>query len=133
MILEFKSQLSTNPIFDIVSRVAVENGIPTYVVGGYVRDLLLNRISKDIDFVCVGDGISLAHKVAEALGGIQVVVFQNFGTAMIKNEGFELEFVGARKESYRDHSRKPEVQSGTLEDDQNRRDRKSTRLNSSHT
>lgn len=122
MILEFKSQLRTNPIFDTVSQVAVEIGTPAYVVGGFVRDLILNRSCKDIDFVCVGDGITLANKVAEALGGLQVSVFQNFGTAMIRTGEFELEFVGARKESYRDHSRKPEVQSGSLEDDQNRRD-----------
>src|SRR5690606_16221097 len=97
-------------------------GVECYVVGGYVRDLILDRQGKDIDFVCVGSGIALAQEVAKSLGGLRVTIFKNFGTARIDWEGFELEFVGARKESYREDSRKPLVEDGTLEDDQNRRD-----------
>ncbi len=97
--------------------------LETYVVGGYVRDLILNRPSKDIDFVCVGSGIELAQKVATALGpDIHVTIFKSFGTAQIVYGDLELEFVGARKESYRHDSRKPIVENGTLEDDQKRRD-----------
>lgn len=98
-------------------------GVETYVVGGYVRDILLKRPSKDIDFVCVGSGIALAQGVAQALGkGAHVTVFKSFGTAQVKLDDLELEFVGARKESYRADSRKPLVEDGTLEDDQKRRD-----------
>ncbi len=94
-----------------------------YVVGGYVRDIFLKRESKDIDVVVLGSGIDLAHRVAELLGpDVSVSFFKNFGTAMINHEGLEIEFVGARKESYRSDSRKPIVESGTLEDDQQRRD-----------
>jgi putative nucleotidyltransferase with HDIG domain len=97
--------------------------VETYVVGGYVRDLILKRPSKDIDFVCVGSGIGLAQGVAQALGqGAHVTVFKSFGTAQVKLDDLELEFVGARKESYRADSRKPLVEDGTLEDDQKRRD-----------
>ena len=97
-------------------------GIAAFAVGGYVRDVLLQHESKDIDFVCLGSGVALAEEVARRLGGLQVVVFQNFGTAMIRHGDLELEFVGARKESYHQDSRKPVVENGTLEDDQNRRD-----------
>lgn len=111
------------PIFETVSKVAQRQGLDSYVVGGYVRDLLLKRDSKDIDFVCVGSGIALAKGVHEALGGdLPFTVYKRFGTAMIKNGAEELEFVGARKESYRKDSRKPVVEDGSLEDDQNRRD-----------
>jgi putative nucleotidyltransferase with HDIG domain len=93
------------------------------VVGGYTRDIILKRPSKDIDFVCVGSGVLLAQQVANALGpGVKVNVFKSFGTAQILLNGLELEFVGARKESYRGDSRKPIVEDGTLEDDQKRRD-----------
>lgn len=96
---------------------------PVYLVGGYVRDRLLARPSKDIDVVCVGDGIRLAEEVAAQLRPIpRVVVYKRFGTAMLKHGDLEIEFVGARKESYRHDSRKPSVEEGTLEDDQNRRD-----------
>lgn len=95
----------------------------TYVIGGYVRDLFLQRNSKDIDIVTVGSGIDLAKKVAQNLHPKPAVtVFKNFGTAMLKYKNLEIEFVGARKESYQRNSRKPVVENGTLEDDQNRRD-----------
>ena len=111
------------PIFSTVKSVAEAQGLETYVVGGYVRDLLLKRPSKDTDFVCVGSGIALAGAVKAALGGdLPLTVFKRFGTAMIKNGDRELEFVGARKESYSEDSRKPAVEDGSLEDDQNRRD-----------
>jgi len=111
------------PIFKTVSEVAQSQGLETYVVGGYVRDLLLKRDSKDIDFVCAGSGIDLAKGVHQALGGdLPFTVYKRFGTAMIKNGAQELEFVGARKESYRKDSRKPVVEDGSLADDQNRRD-----------
>lgn len=112
-----------HPIFKTISQVAENEQLETYVVGGYVRDLLLNRPSNDMDFVCVGSGIQLAEGVKKALGGqVPLSVFKNFGTAMIKHGDLELEFVGARKESYQRDSRKPLVEDGSLEDDQNRRD-----------
>ena len=110
-------------VFKQIGAVADQLRLETYVVGGYVRDLLLKRPSKDIDFVCVGSGIELAQKVAKALGPtVRVTVFKSFGTAQIVHDDLELEFVGARKESYRHDSRKPIVENGTLEDDQKRRD-----------
>ncbi|MCA0236787.1 MAG: CCA tRNA nucleotidyltransferase [Bacteroidetes bacterium] len=109
--------------FELVGRCARAIDVPAYVVGGYVRDRLLGRPTKDIDIVCVGDGIRLAEEVAAQLSPRpKVVVYRRFGTAMLKWEGIEIEFVGARRESYREDSRKPEVEQGTLEDDQNRRD-----------
>ena len=122
--MDFKESLS-NPIFSTVSVVADELNFPTYVVGGWVRDVLLKRKRKiqDIDFVCIGSGIELAEKVCNELGNKAILkVFKNFGTAMISFNGDNYEFVGARKESYRKDSRKPIVEDGTLEDDQNRRD-----------
>lgn len=114
----------SNPIFRIVAQAADELSMDTYVIGGFVRDYLLKRgIPRDIDIVAVGNGIRLAQKVASKLPGKpEVTVFKNFGTAMIRNNGFELEFVGARKESYHNHSRKPVVENATLEEDQKRRD-----------
>lgn len=110
-------------IFQEISAVADEMKLETYVIGGFVRDLLLNRPSKDIDIVTVGSGIELAEQVSKRLKNKpRVSVFKNFGTAMIKHKDLEIEFVGARKESYERHSRKPIVENGTLEDDQNRRD-----------
>lgn len=111
-------------VFKCISECADELGLETYVIGGYVRDVILQRKEpKDIDVVCVGSGIELAKKVAQKLHGKpQVQVFKNFGTAMVLHGDLELEFVGARKESYRIDSRKPIVENGTLEDDQNRRD-----------
>lgn len=115
--------LLSHPIFKIVSDCAEEINVPAYIVGGWVRDLLLNRPCKDIDFVCVGSGIELALRVKKKLGdNYNVNIYKNFGTAHIKYDDFDLEFVGARKESYNRNSRKPIVENGTLEDDQNRRD-----------
>jgi poly(A) polymerase len=113
----------THTIFSVVGKVADKLNIEAYVVGGYVRDLMLNRPSKDIDFVCVGSGIGLAQEVAKALGpNVHVNIYKNFGTAQIPYDGMDFEFVGARKESYRQESRKPIVEDGTLDDDQKRRD-----------
>jgi poly(A) polymerase len=121
--MNLSSSLKAHPVFKTVGQVADAISVDAYVVGGYVRDLLLNRSSKDIDFVCVGSGIKLAEAVAQQLGqDASVTVFRNFGTAQIRHYDLELEFVGARKESYRRDSRKPIVEDGTLEDDQNRRD-----------
>ena len=97
--------------------------IRAYVIGGYVRDLIISRPSKDVDIVVIGSGIIVAKHVAEAFGsGVQVKYFKNFGTAMIQYKDWVIEFVGARKESYRKQSRKPIVEKGSLSDDQNRRD-----------
>lgn len=112
-----------HPVFKIISEIAILNNLEVYVIGGFVRDALLNRPSKDIDIVVIGNGIDLAKTVAEKIGNdTQVTVFKNFGTAMLKHHDYEIEFVGARKESYRRDSRKPIVENGTLQDDQERRD-----------
>lgn len=119
---ELKLRFS-EPIFYKISETADELGLECYVVGGYVRDIFLERPSKDIDVVVVGSGISMAEALAQKLGrGAHLSVFKNFGTAQLKYRGTEVEFVGARKESYTHDSRKPIVEDGTLEDDQNRRD-----------
>ncbi|MFM2206675.1 MAG: hypothetical protein RL213_650 [Bacteroidota bacterium] len=113
----------SHPVFGIIAGQAKSMNTEAFVVGGYVRDLLLKRESKDIDIVVLGSGIDLAHKVAAQLGPeVPVSFFKNFGTAMINHDGLEIEFVGARKESYRRDSRKPIVEEGTLDDDQKRRD-----------
>ena len=133
MIDNLKEHIQQSPFANIVSsigKLADKHGIESYVIGGFVRDLMLGRQTKDIDIVCVGagKGIELARHVGNTLGGQTVHYFPNFGTAAIrihKNKGadpIELEFVGARSESYRRNSRKPIVESGTLEEDQNRRD-----------
>lgn len=110
-------------IFKQISETADELGLECYVVGGYVRDIFLERPSKDIDVVVVGSGIAMAEALGRRLGrGAHVSVFKNFGTAQLKYRNTEVEFVGARKESYTHDSRKPIVEDGTLEDDQNRRD-----------
>ncbi|MFT5828053.1 MAG: poly(A) polymerase, partial [Urechidicola sp.] len=112
-----------HPIFQKVKEAAAILQLDTYVVGGFVRDQILGRESKDIDFVCVGSGIELAHQVAALISPkLKVNFFKNYGTAQFVWEGWELEFVGARKESYRKDSRNPLVEEGTLSDDQNRRD-----------
>src|ERR1051325_4108451 len=112
-----------HPIFKIIADEAEAMNAGAFVVGGYVRDIFLKRDSKDIDIVVLGSGIDISRHVAAKLGhGVNVSYFKNFGTAMIKWHDLEIEFVGARKESYRGDSRKPVVETGTLEDDQKRRD-----------
>ncbi|MCQ2265609.1 MAG: CCA tRNA nucleotidyltransferase [Bacteroidales bacterium] len=113
----------THPIYEIASKVADELGLNAYAVGGVVRDLVMNRKSKDIDIVVVGSGIAFAKAVANAISPhIEVSVFKNFGTARFRFADTEIEFVGARRESYQSNSRKPAVEDGTLQDDLNRRD-----------
>ena len=111
----------SNPIFPIIAQAARESGVRAFVIGGYVRDFFLERPCKDIDIVVEGSGIDLAEKVAAQLQ-TPVHLFKQFGTAMLRYHDMEIEFVGARKESYRADSRKPIVEDGTLEDDQLRRD-----------
>lgn len=115
-----------NPIFNIVSQVAKEQKVQAFVIGGFVRDVLLNRVKKgknDVDFLILGNGIDFAEQVAKKIGrGTKVNVFKNFGTAQFVYHEWDIEFVGARKESYRNDSRKPIVEDGSLQDDQNRRD-----------
>ncbi len=110
-------------VFKKISKAAAALGYETYVIGGFVRDKIIGRNTKDADIVCVGDGIALAQQVAEQFQPQPYVAyFKNFGTAQIKLDDFEIEFVGARKESYRSDSRKPDVEPGSLQDDLNRRD-----------
>ena len=113
-----------NPVFNTVSQATSNLGLESYVIGGFVRDYIMKRgTAKDIDIVAIGSGIKLAQEVSNLLPGKpKVSVFKTYGTAMLKTGGIELEFVGARKESYSEESRNPEVESGTLADDQNRRD-----------
>ncbi|CEN35493.1 CCA tRNA nucleotidyltransferase [Capnocytophaga cynodegmi] len=120
----YHKEALSNPIFSLISKVSNEISLESYVIGGFVRDYLLKKkLPKDIDIVSIGSGIALAEKVAEKLpNNPKVSVFKNFGTAMIKADNLDIEFVGARKESYESNSRKPYVESGTLQDDQNRRD-----------
>lgn len=117
-------QALNHQIFEVVAQASAELGLESYVIGGFVRDLLLNRAhKKDIDIVAVGSGIDLALKVSELLPKKpKVQVFKNYGTAMLRFQDTDIEFVGARKESYEFNSRNPVVEDGTLEDDQNRRD-----------
>lgn len=110
------------PIFKQIAAVTNKHQIPAYVVGGFVRDIFLNRPSKDIDVVVLGDGIKLAQQLSAMIPKSSFSYFKNFGTAMVKTHDWEVEFVGARKESYTHNSRKPAVEPGTLTDDQNRRD-----------
>lgn len=110
-----------NEVFGIVSKAAEEEGVRAFVIGGFVRDAFLGRPSKDIDIVVEGSGIALAKRVGKIVGS-KVAVYSNFGTAMLHYKGVEVEFVGARKESYDRNSRKPVVENGTLEEDQQRRD-----------
>lgn len=110
-----------HPVFKVLADIAAENDIEAYVIGGYVRDIFLNRPSEDIDIVVLGNGIEFAELAGAALKS-KVAVFKNFGTAMLRYRDLELEFVGARKESYRSDSRKPIVENGTIADDQLRRD-----------
>ena len=114
----------TSPLFQVISKSTEELGVDSYVVGGFVRDFILERgREKDIDIVAVGSGIELAKRVAKNLpNNPKIQIFKTYGTAMIRYEGIEIEFVGARKESYNENSRNPIVDHGTLEEDQNRRD-----------
>ncbi len=110
-------------VFDKIAKAAAELSLPAFLIGGFVRDKIIGRPTKDADIVCLGDGIALAHRVADLFEPRPAVAyFKNFGTAQIKLPAFEIEFVGARKESYQPDSRKPQVETGSLEDDQNRRD-----------
>ncbi len=118
----FMTEYLKHPVFKIVAGIAKADGVQAFVIGGFVRDLLLKRSNSDIDIVVTGNGIDLAEKVAKKLGNQKVSVFKSFGTAMFRHKNVEIEFVGARKESYQINSRKPEVENGTIEDDQNRRD-----------
>jgi tRNA nucleotidyltransferase/poly(A) polymerase len=111
-----------HPVFKVASQIVTENNLEAYVIGGYVRDLILDRPSKDIDIVVVGNGLDLAEKCAEKLRVKKVSLFKKFGTAQFNYKDLDVEFVGARKESYQRDSRKPIVEDGTLADDQNRRD-----------
>lgn len=118
----FSEQLS-NPVFKIIAEQADQLGVETYIIGGFVRDLILKRPSKDADFVTVGSGIDLARRAANQIDKrLKVSIFKTFGTAQFHYKGFDYEFVGARKESYQRDSRNPIVEDGSLEDDQNRRD-----------
>jgi poly(A) polymerase len=110
------------PVLKHVSEIVEETGQPCYVIGGFVRDMLLGRKTKDVDIVVLGSGIELAEKLGKKMGNRPVNVFKSFGTAMVHLPEYDVEFVGARKESYRRDSRKPIVENGTLEDDQKRRD-----------
>ena len=114
-------QFLDRPVFSLVSDVAAQLGVRAFVIGGYVRDCLMGRECNDIDIVVEGSGIDFAKEVGKR-SGRNVSYFQNFGTAMLRFDGDEIEFVGARRESYRRESRKPIVENGTLEDDQKRRD-----------
>jgi tRNA nucleotidyltransferase/poly(A) polymerase len=121
--MQIEIKANEKKLFEQLRDAGEQLAYPTYVIGGYVRDKILNRPSKDIDIVCVGSGIELAQQLAKQLKPKpKVVVYKRFGTAMLHTKGIELEFVGARKESYRQDSRKPIVEDGSLEDDQNRRD-----------
>lgn len=121
--MEIKYTREEQFIMDVVADAAAQAGMSAYLIGGFVRDKILGRATKDIDVVCDGDGIELAHAVAGLLPNRpKVAFFKNFGTAQLIIKGIEVEFVGARKESYRAHSRNPDVSPGTLEDDQKRRD-----------
>ncbi|MFT5780196.1 MAG: poly(A) polymerase, partial [Crocinitomicaceae bacterium] len=112
----------THPVFKVACQIVTENNLEAYVIGGYVRDLILDRPSKDIDIVVVGNGMDLAKACAQKLRVKKVSLFENFGTAHFIYKDLDVEFVGARKESYRRDSRKPVVEDGTLKDDQDRRD-----------
>lgn len=121
MSLNYATHLK-HPVFKVVSQYISENNLEAYVIGGFVRDLILEKPSKDIDIVVVGDGPELAQNVASILRVKSVSIFKNYGTAHFRYKDLDVEFVGARKESYQSHSRKPQTEKGTLIDDQNRRD-----------
>jgi len=121
--MKLLSSENEKKVINKISDAAKNLNIDAYIIGGYVRDKILNRPSKDIDIVCIGDGILLAKEVSKLLGVKRdISIFKRFGTAMVKYQNFELEFVGARKESYSQDSRKPHVKPGSFQDDLNRRD-----------
>ena len=122
--MNLKTRIEDIDIFQIIRDLAALHNIETYVIGGFVRDLIIDRNSKqDIDIVCLGSGIHLAQILKKHLGdSASLAIYKQFGTACVKYQKLEIEFVGARKESYRSESRKPKVEEGTLEEDQNRRD-----------
>ena len=121
--MQIKFTATEQALFNLVANEAAKLGIPAYAVGGFVRDRILNRATKDIDIVCLGDGLELATAFANQFKPKPPVsLFKTFGTAQVKMEAIEIEFVGARKESYSKDSRKPQVSPGSIEDDQNRRD-----------
>ena len=111
-----------HPVFKVAAQICRENNVEAYVIGGFVRDLLLERPSKDIDIVVIGDGVDYAKKCAETLRVKKVSIFKTYGTAQFNYKDLDVEFVGARKESYTEDSRNPSVKAGTLQDDQLRRD-----------
>lgn len=117
-----KQHLVKNAIFQIISDQAAQANVKAFAIGGFVRDLLLERPSKDIDIVVEGKGIELAKAVAKQIGNPKVAIFKTYGTAMFNYKGLEIEFVGARKESYQKNSRNPLVEVGTIKEDQDRRD-----------
>lgn len=116
------SKYLTHPIFKVIRTISKEENLEVYVIGGFVRDTFLERTRKDIDIVVIGNGMDLAQKAAEKLRVKKVTLFKNFGTASFRYKDIDVEFVGARKESYQRDSRKPTVEDGSLQDDQNRRD-----------
>ncbi|MBS1588965.1 MAG: tRNA nucleotidyltransferase, partial [Bacteroidetes bacterium] len=121
--LEIVCTKEERQLLELVAEAAAAQNIACYAIGGFVRDKLLHRKSKDIDIVCAGNGIDLAHAVADQCHPRpKVSFFKNFGTAHFHFRNFDVEFVGARKESYAAHTRKPEVSQGSLEEDQQRRD-----------
>ncbi|MEM9737780.1 MAG: HD domain-containing protein [Bacteroidota bacterium] len=120
--MNYRSLLNQYPLFSLIGKVADRYGLEVYVVGGFVRDLFLQRPCKDVDIVCVGDGVVLANHFAREIGVSKVAIFKKFGTAMLRWEEWQIEFVGARKESYLPNSRNPIVQPGSLKDDIFRRD-----------
>lgn len=120
--IDIPCTLQERKVLEQIALAAHELGVACYLIGGFVRDKILNRRTKDMDVVCVGDGIALAHKVAEYFDNAKVSFFKTYGTAQVKWNELEIEFVGARKESYRHESRNPDVEPGTLKDDQLRRD-----------
>ncbi|MGE5436519.1 MAG: CCA tRNA nucleotidyltransferase, partial [Syntrophothermus sp.] len=120
--MNLKKEIKHIPFLEKVSEVSEKLNVEAYIVGGFVRDMILNREKNEIDFLIIGNGIEFATELSKVLSGNKVSVFRNFGTAHFKYENFDLEFVGARKESYDRGSRKPVVETGTFIDDINRRD-----------
>ncbi|MFZ1291676.1 MAG: CCA tRNA nucleotidyltransferase [Melioribacteraceae bacterium] len=120
--MNFNDFLNKKKYFTIISQLAIELNVKVYIVGGFVRDLILNRKKNEVDFLVIGNGVLFAEKLAEKLGENNINIFKNFGTAHFKHENIDFEFVGARKESYKKESRNPFVEFGSFEDDINRRD-----------